>query len=100
MLHDGSHFTLARSGKVNELLAHLGAAHLSLFTWSHQHIIGHHSATNMAGRDPDLYQMMYAFNTEVPGFRTSLELRPLPEQTGFYSSRAQFWKYGLLLRMF
>jgi len=77
---------------VNLLLGQLGGAHMSMFSWYHQHTIGHHVDTNIPGRDPDLYH--FVMNAGLPGFRTTVELRPLPE-----INREKFWRSGLWLRI-
>ena len=91
-MHDGAHFSLSRHGWVNRVCAHVGGAHMSHFSWSHQHTIGHHVHTNMATRDPDLHH--FSYNTELPGFRTSPELPPLPSTRW----RSAWCLMGLALR--
>ena len=81
-MHDGGHFSLSHRPWLNRLMAHIGGAHMSLFSWQYQHTVGHHVHTNIAGCDPDLYHFSLGAATGVPGFRTSLQLRPLPEQIG------------------
>jgi len=54
MLHDGSHFALSSSPAVNCFLARVGSLHMGLFSWYHQHVVGHHAHTNVLDKDPDL----------------------------------------------
>ena len=103
-MHDGGHFSLSRSPAINRLLSHLGAAHMSMFSWSHQHTIGHHSDTNIPGRDPDLYHFVTGMLTMgYPGFRGSVDLRPLPKRSRIWwlqcFPRWFVWRCGLLMRM-
>ena len=97
-MHDGGHFSLARRPWLNEMFAHIGGAHMSQFSWQHQHTIGHHVHTNIAGWDPDLYHFNLAADNGLPGFRTSLSERTLPEKTGS-CSRERWWRVGLKLRV-
>jgi fatty acid desaturase len=96
-MHDGGHFSLSRRPWVNCLLAHIGGAHMSMFSWYHQHTIGHHVNTNMPGYDPDLYHFT-ALSNKNPGFRTSVELCSFPENVGGYT-RSQWWRLGMWLRV-
>jgi len=98
-MHDGGHFALSPYPWINRLCAHLGGAHMSLFSWYHQHTIGHHSHTNIVGWDPDLYHFSLGTDTGMPGFRTSLQLRTLPEQPDTKQTRADWLLLGLLLRV-
>lgn len=95
-MHDGGHFALSRYPAVNGLLAHLGGAHMSMFSWYHQHTIGHHVDTSIPGFDPDLYH--FTMLAQHPGFRTSLELCPFPEQVGIYP-RKDWWWNGMKMRV-
>ena len=124
-MHDGGHFTLSKHPLVNRVCARLGAAHSSLLTWQHQHTIGHHEHTNIAGSDPDLYHYCLFAGPSllrgVPGFRTTVEYRPIttaatmpPDQmhdttattttiattitTGHAPGKSQWWGAGLGLR--
>ena len=51
-MHDGGHMALSRRAHVNSALSLLGSFHMSQFSWAHQHTIGHHSHTNIVGKDP------------------------------------------------
>lgn len=93
-MHDGAHFALSRKPWVNQLFAHIGGAHMSLFSWYHQHTIGHHVDTNVPGCDPDLYHFAMFADSGMPGFRTSLELRTLPEWVAG-RARSRWWREGL-----
>merc|ERR1719453_2724588 len=79
-MHDGSHFSLSEKPWVNRLFAILGGAHMSPLSWQTQHSIGHHMYTSMAGSDPDLYHFCAQADGGPPGFRTSIEMRTLPEK--------------------
>jgi delta11-fatty-acid desaturase len=98
-MHDGSHFSLSHRPWVNRLCANIGGAHMSLYSWYHQHVIGHHVHTNIPGRDPDLYHFAKGADSGDPGFRTSIELRTLPERTFTGASRSCFWRQGLMMRV-
>lgn len=97
-MHDAGHLSMSRRPWVNAALAHLGSFHMSPFAWAHQHTIGHHAHTNIAGRDPDLYHFVLE---GLPGFRTSLELKALPERRclSMRSPRWVWFRLGLCLRM-
>jgi hypothetical protein len=98
-MHDGGHFSLSRYPLVNKFLAHLGGAHMSLFSWQHQHTIGHHVHTNIAGSDPDLYHFTLGADAGMPGFRTSVETCTLPEKAYDGCSRSAWWRRGFQLRV-
>jgi len=51
--HDASHGAFSSRAWVNELLTFLGFLISSPTEWRWQHIIGHHSFTNIKGLDPD-----------------------------------------------
>lgn len=56
ILHTGSHYGLFRSVRLNLGLAYtLGMLHHTPSTWLRQHLIGHHTVTNLDGRDPDMH---------------------------------------------
>jgi fatty acid desaturase len=97
-MHDGGHFSLSSKPWVNLFCGHLGGAHMSMFSWYHQHTIGHHVDTNIPGFDPDLYHFSLNADKGLPGFRTSVELRTLPEQVNSLR-REHFWRWGLMLRI-
>lgn len=98
-MHDGGHFSLSRRPWINLWCAHIGGAHMSLFAWQHQHTIGHHTYTNLAGKDPDLYHFSIGVDTGTAGFRTSIETRTLPERTWNGLPRWLWWRIGVLLRI-
>jgi hypothetical protein len=101
-MHDGGHFSLARRPWINECLAHIGGAHSSQLSWQHQHTVGHHVHTNVAGWDPDLYHFTAAADNGLPGCRTSLGERTLPERvgrTGRFFTRERWWRLGWRLRV-
>ena len=43
-------------------------AHVSVLHWYHQHVIGHHSHTNVEGLDPDLCHFQH-IDEAGPGYR-------------------------------
>jgi len=71
---------------------------MSQLSWQIQHTVGHHVHTNVAGADPDLYHFSMGADRGVPGFRTSLEMRTLPERTLSGKGRRDWWRRGLVLR--
>jgi hypothetical protein len=52
----------------------------------------------MAGEDPDLYHFVFGADKGIPGFRTSLEMRTLPERVGGIK-RSRWWRIGVWLRV-
>ncbi len=97
-MHDGGHFSLCRRPWLNTLFAHIGGAHMSLFSWQYQHTVGHHVHTNISGRDPDLYHFSLGADSGLPGFRTSLNDRTIPKSSNG-TFRERFWRRGLWLRV-
>jgi len=67
-MHSGSHWSLSGSPVVNALGAYAGSAHVSVLHWYHQHVIGHHSHTNVEGLDPDLCHFQH-IDEAGPGYR-------------------------------
>lgn len=96
-MHDGGHFSLCRRPWLNTLFAHIGGAHMSLFSWQYQHTVGHHVHTNISGRDPDLYHFNLAADSGLPGFRTSLHDRTIAKSSNGIP-RERWWRRGLWLR--
>ncbi|KXN67834.1 delta 5 fatty acid desaturase [Conidiobolus coronatus NRRL 28638] len=89
-LHDASHFAITHKPLVWKAL---GATHdiingSSYLIWTYQHMVGHHSYTNIPGLDPDIY-------TSDPDFR-----RVTPQQKWFKKYLGQEsvvpWLYGFL----
>jgi fatty acid desaturase len=68
MMHSGSHWALSKSELVNRAGAYSGSYHISVLHWYHQHVIGHHSHTNMHERDPDLTHFQH-LDRDGPGYR-------------------------------
>ena len=97
-MHDGGHFSLCRRPWLNTLFAHIGGAHMSLFSWQYQHTVGHHVHTNISGRDPDLYHFNLAADSGLPGFRTSLHNRTIAKSSNGVP-RERWWRHGLWLRV-
>ena len=73
VLHTGSHYGIFRSVRLNLLAAYtIGMLHCNPSTWLRQHVIGHHVATNLDGRDPDMHHFDQASQIlRVIGFRLS-----------------------------
>lgn len=69
MLHDGAHFALSSWPLVNRACAALGSYHMGVWAWYHQHVVGHHSYTNVLDRDPDLRAFEGAPPESVYGHR-------------------------------
>ena len=82
LLHDGSHFALSSYPAVNSALARLGSYHMDLFAWYHQHVVGHHSYTNILDRDPDLR----AFEGVPPKYFYGHRLSPFAPYFQMYRS--------------
>ena len=53
-IHDSLHFSLANDWRTNAALPYCLPLLCSPWIWYHQHIIGHHSYTNVGRKDPDL----------------------------------------------
>ena len=53
--HDATHFAMSATPLVNWLLTYSVPWFCSPLMWWHQHVIGHHSYTNLSQQDPDLY---------------------------------------------
>ncbi len=54
LLHSSTHYSVLSSSRFNELLSYFGIYHCIPIVWYHQHVIGHHTHTNVVGKDPDL----------------------------------------------
>jgi fatty acid desaturase len=52
--HDSLHFSLSSDWRVNAFLPYLLPLLSSPWIWYHQHVLGHHSYTNIGLKDPDL----------------------------------------------
>ena len=59
--HDATHFAMSPNPSVNWLLTYSMPWFCSPLMWWHQHVIGHHSYTNLSEQDPDLYHADYAW---------------------------------------
>lgn len=53
--HDAAHFALSENQYINQFFSHICFQLTQPLDWIHQHNIGHHSYTNIAKKDPDLY---------------------------------------------
>lgn len=65
--HDASHFAMSTNWVVNWALLYCAPWFSSPLVWWHQHVIGHHSYTNIPGKDPDLYHApsLWRFSEDV-----------------------------------
>jgi hypothetical protein len=65
--HDASHFAMSTNWVVNWALLYCAPWFSSPLVWWHQHVIGHHSYTNIPGKDPDLYHApsLWRFSQDV-----------------------------------
>lgn len=55
LTHSGTHYALTYSSAPNEWVAWVGGSTWMVTSaWVRQHVVGHHVATNVPGRDPDL----------------------------------------------
>lgn len=70
MMHSGSHGAISKYEAVNVICAYFGSAHVSIYDWMHQHVIGHHAHVNIVNRDPDLEHFAH-IDQAGPGFRLS-----------------------------
>ena len=91
MLHDGAHFALSRFPSVNRAAASLGALHMGVWAWYHQHVVGHHAYTNILDRDPDLR----AFEGAPPEYFYGHRLSPWAPYFPMYGR----WLKSLLITM-
>ena len=92
MMHDGMHFALSSTPWINVTCAYLGSAHMSITGWISQHVIGHHSHTNLVNADPDLYHFSFLAHAGIPGWRTTKAQRAV-------EGGAWYWRLGLCLRV-
>jgi len=88
LMHNGSHFAMARIPWINQASAYIGSFHVQVDCWDLQHIVGHHCHTNVEGHDPDLCH--FTHDTSLPGVH--------PYLPGFRVCGKQAWlpKYGPL----
>ena len=54
MLHDGSHFAVSQDWRINWGIQYMYRVISSPYEWLHQHIVGHHTYTNIQDKDPDM----------------------------------------------
>jgi len=91
MMHDGAHFSLAKTPLINKICSYFGCAHMSVTSWYHQHVIGHHTKTNMPKKDPD--HIHFRISSSIPGlygFRVCVQDR--------WKSRYLDWRRGIAVR--
>uniref|UniRef100_A0A6C0KB85 Cytochrome b5 heme-binding domain-containing protein n=1 Tax=viral metagenome TaxID=1070528 RepID=A0A6C0KB85_9ZZZZ len=86
LMHSGSHSAISRNNTVNYAATLLGSFHTAPLHWYVQHVIGHHSHTNMHGYDPDLEH----FRHNTPGYRL--------HQRQPQSPRHIHWRAGMALQ--
>eukprot|EP01129_Flabellula_baltica_P012791 TRINITY_DN5826_c0_g1_i1.p1 TRINITY_DN5826_c0_g1~~TRINITY_DN5826_c0_g1_i1.p1 ORF type:complete len:528 (-),score=131.72 TRINITY_DN5826_c0_g1_i1:61-1644(-) len=82
LMHDGSHFSLSRNWRFNQIGTHMAPWYSSSSSWYVQHVIGHHAHTNIPERDPDLYHgkenWRYVPHVDwIPAYRRQHYLWPL-----------------------
>jgi fatty acid desaturase/cytochrome b involved in lipid metabolism len=95
LMHNGSHFAMSSNQWVNTICTYIGAFHVQYHLWAVQHVIGHHTHTNLDGRDPDLAHFTHADEDEknVPGYRTARSHPYLPKYR-------LLWKFAVLFQCF
>lgn len=91
ILHDATHYSIHKSAYINELLSYVGIYHCLPTTWYHQHVILHHSYTNINNKDPDLNHFKNLYGKSGYGWRTN-EFQTYIKQYGL-------WRRFLLLVM-
>lgn len=84
--HDAAHFALSNDASINAFFSNIALQLTQSLDWYHQHNIGHHCDTNIAEKDPDLYQ-----TTDFLRYHTSIKWKP------FYESQSDHFKLFLIL---
>eukprot|EP00812_Abedinium_dasypus_P006634 NODE_1840_length_1052_cov_277.523571.p1 GENE.NODE_1840_length_1052_cov_277.523571~~NODE_1840_length_1052_cov_277.523571.p1 ORF type:complete len:296 (+),score=16.65 NODE_1840_length_1052_cov_277.523571:132-1019(+) len=78
MLHSGTHYALSCRPALSELMGWVAGWPFTLpHVWARQHVIWHHTKTNVAGMDPDLYHFDKYFKNHPPPFAWQ-KCRPFP----------------------
>lgn len=95
MMHNGSHFAQSKNPIVNTFCTYLGSLHVNYHLWALQHVVGHHSHTNVLGKDPDLAHFSHEKPEEksIPGYRSHREQEYLPKYR-------RFWKFAMFFQAF
>lgn len=90
LMHNGSHFAMSTIPWVNTLSTYVGCLHVQYHLWAVQHVIGHHTHTNILDRDPDLHHFTHESEDEkfVPGYRSHRSHEILPKYR-------LFWKFAV-----
>jgi len=63
LLHNGTHYQIFASPKWNLVFASFGCYHAPALEWELQHVLSHHSYTNILGLDVDLNHFLDNFRT-------------------------------------
>jgi len=90
LMHNGSHFAMSTIPWVNTVSTYIGCFHVQYHLWAVQHVIGHHTHTNVLHRDPDLAHFSHESEEEkyVPGYRSHRSQDVLPKYH-------LFWKFAV-----
>jgi fatty acid desaturase len=80
---------------VNTVCTYLGSFHIQYHLWAIQHVVGHHTHTNVMHRDPDLHHFTHETDDEkyVPGYRSHRSQDVLPK----YKNQ---WKFAVFFQCF
>jgi fatty acid desaturase len=91
IMHNGSHYCMARIPWINTLCYYTGSFHVQVDFWDVQHVIGHHCFTNVVGKDPDLYHWTHE-GEPLPGFRVHREQK-------YLSKYGMLWKFAVAFHL-
>jgi fatty acid desaturase len=91
LMHNGSHFCMARIPWINTLSYYIGSFHVQVDCWDVQHVIGHHCFTNVVGKDPDLHHWTHQ-KKPLPGFRVN-------RQQKYLSKYGMLWKFAIAFHL-
>ena len=89
MLHDGSHFAISNNWRVNWYIQYLFYIFSSPYVWLHQHVIGHHSYTNIDNKDPDLHHSpeLFRYKNTTPWIK---------EYNGQEKTMHLYWPFAVI----
>lgn len=93
LMHNGSHFCMSMNPFVNAVCAYLGSLHAQYELWAIQHVVGHHSYTNMHGLDPDVHHFTHHTVDDMwmPGYRSH-------PTHAYLSKYERLWKFALVFQ--